>query len=579
MRRERAELWANILHNIYSGEVALKTGNGTEFEPQHELIDPFNDLNFESPTFHACTDAHGKYETLRFTLRLSPINHSYMEKIETGAYSGPPPPEALQAYSTYLHETVHWWQHVGSTSGMLLSLSYLGQCHANIEDLKEVIAKIGPKKSLKRYADNVLLTEGQAAQQKLAAANNAVNNALDIEYYKLYALDPRKNAKKLVEQKHFEAVGYQYFIAYGQLIGMISAALDPDFKQIPNMTSWDTEILRLISEKAEGFYHGSNIRLPATGMRAIYEGQARFTQLQFLDAMLSPRFTVAEWRSKGFMADVYGEAFDCFLRLLGIDEPTHLDDPAVALFLLVCDLSINPTRGFPFDVETFEDFIVDVDVGVRFTNLCFAAKKLPHLHSAIVDYSKEEYASVADELTQAVGYDHPLAALKEINKFATVLEEGRKMIEDQRTFAYPAENLTVRFLVSHFLAFSQDRYLHPEFFCWPGIWKSRAGLGDRATTLWLKHLAPFGDRGDKEGVYPRKWPNRDDSIIMKTFHDFFGTMAIYDLTRQWILYDGPFVKDFRWLMENYDQEQVDKWANDSFSKVYGVNLSDFELVV
>jgi hypothetical protein len=36
------------------------------------------------------------------------------------------------------------------------------------------------------------------------------------------------------------------------------------------------------------------------------------------------------------------------------------------LFLLICDLSINPTRGFPLDIEMFEDLIVDIDPGARF---------------------------------------------------------------------------------------------------------------------------------------------------------------------------------------------------------------------
>ena len=62
------------------------------------------------------------------------------------------------------------------------------------------------------------------------------------------------------------------------------------------------------------------------------------------------------------------------------------------------------------------------------------------------------------------------------------------------------------------------------------------------------------------------------------FEQFYGTMSLYDLTRQWILKDGPFVCDFEWLSENYSQEHADAWANDSFRQVYGVNLSDFEVL-
>lgn len=55
-------------------------------------------------------------------------------------------------------------------------------------------------------------------------------------------------------------------------------------------------------------------------------------------------------------------------------------------------------------------------------------------------------------------------------------------------------------------------------------------------------------------------------------------MALHDLTRQWIVSDGPFVCDFRWLSENYDQAHAEAWGNDSFQKAYGVTLDEFEFV-
>jgi hypothetical protein len=65
---------------------------------------------------------------------------------------------------------------------------------------------------------------------------------------------------------------------------------------------------------------------------------------------------------------------------------------------------------------------------------------------------------------------------------------------------------------------------------------------------------------------------------MRMFEQFYGTMAVYDLTRQWILLDGPFKIDFRWLAENYDQAGAEEWANDCFKQVFGVLLDDFKIV-
>jgi hypothetical protein len=96
--------------------------------------------------------------------------------------------------------------------------------------------------------------------------------------------------------------------------------------------------------------------------------------------------------------------------------------------------------------------------------------------------------------------------------------------------------------------------------------------------IWLRHLSLFSDRGDKNGVYPRRRPNRTENAVRNTFDQFYGTMALYELTRQWILKDGPFVCDFRWLAENYDQARAEAWGNQTFKQVYGVTLDDFEIV-
>lgn len=65
---------------------------------------------------------------------------------------------------------------------------------------------------------------------------------------------------------------------------------------------------------------------------------------------------------------------------------------------------------------------------------------------------------------------------------------------------------------------------------------------------------------------------------MRTFKQFYGTMALYELTEQWILRDGPFKCDFSWMSDNYNKETFLDWANDTFKQVFGVNLSDFSIM-
>ena len=153
-----------------------------------------------------------------------------------------------------------------------------------------------------------------------------------------------------------------------------------------------------------------------------------------------------------------------------------------------------------------------------------------------------------------------------------------KLMDEYRTFEYEPMNLPIRVFLSHFVALCQDKIERPEFFCWTGAYMAGDKNNKDVRDIWLRHLSLFSDRGDKPGVYPRKWPNRAEKAVMDTFQRFYGTMALYDLTRQWLLKDGPFVCDFRWLVENYDQKHAEAWGNESFKKTYGVTLDDFEVI-
>ena len=547
--------------------------------PDHVLLDPEDDGFGPSPTFEACLNAHGMYETMRFVLRLSPRNHELMESLELGEASvAEISSEALQAYATYVHETVHWWQHVGSTSGLIFSLSYLAQCHSSLAQLREVLATYGPKKSLKTWTDRELIEEGHSAQARLAAANIAVNNALDVEYYKIYAHDPVRNVRWLIDQRHFECVGHGYHMVYGQLVGMLSDTADEDFAVIPDARAWDAEFARLARDEVEGYFHGSSVHVPPVGLHAIYEGQARFIQLQFLSRTRAGAPSYEDWRKMGFLSGIYVEAFDQFLYLSQSGQPESLDDPLIGLFLLVCDLAINPTRGFPIDIESFEEFVTDVDVGVRFTRLSLATRAHPHLRAAIRDFSQKEYIEVSEVLTGATGYDHPLAALNEIARWVAAAPRIQRLMAEYETFEFDPMNMPLRVFFSHFIAFALDKLEHPEFFCWPGAQMVGTNVNAGTMTLWLKHLSLFTDRGDKRGVYPRRWPGRDERAIQHMFEQFYSMTTLYDLTRQWILRDGDFICDFDWLSSEPSDERAWAWADAIFQQAYGVALSDFEIV-
>ena len=116
-----------------------------------QLLSSANQMPIASADLSATLNAHGLYNAFQFVLRLSPAVHQKISELPAGIVSSREIGfDGAQAFSTYLHETIHWWQHAGSTYGLMRSLSYPTQAHSNSKYLKELITKIGFKKPLNR---------------------------------------------------------------------------------------------------------------------------------------------------------------------------------------------------------------------------------------------------------------------------------------------------------------------------------------------------------------------------------------------------------------------------------------------
>lgn len=231
-----------------------------------------------SETFGATLDAHGIYNTTEFVVRLSPRTHDLVDALTRKDLAGHDINDLFQAYSTFVHETIHWWQHVGSTTGLIFSLSYPAQVTANLQQLATVVRTIGPRKSLKRWAEDFQRHHPGEMPESLQAANAAVNTALDIGFYRRFLLSPL-DAPMLYDNPYFESVGHAYRIAYSDTVQAIIESCDFGPDVLPAPRSWQDRFDRLVEARHENFYHGSPIRRAKVGIHGLFEGQARFSQL------------------------------------------------------------------------------------------------------------------------------------------------------------------------------------------------------------------------------------------------------------------------------------------------------------
>jgi hypothetical protein len=530
--------------------------------------------------FRATINAHGLYNTQQFVLRLSPRIHRLLSSRLSGVTTSKSVSlELAQAMSTYLHETVHWWQHIGSTYGLLFTLNYPVQAHANYNHLRELVEQDGFRKSILLRSIELITGKLATIHTPGANANATVNNHFDLLAFRAFTLGPEA-AKAVIKRDLFKSVGHAFHMTYGNTLSVLSSTVDPEFSTIPHPREWADGFQSLTDRKAEGYHDGSPVGIWPLGSLEIFEGHARFAQIQYLSFGCGHRLNWDDFSEAGMLNGVYVKAFNQFLKLTESDWPSHVDDPLIGLFLLVCDLAINPGRGFPFSIDPdYQTFISDVNPGARFCRFCrLIALKHPSMKRAITKYSREEYEEFSTRLSlEAKQFPTMLVA----KTFAEWFEKSGPLAglrNEFEKYEFKPLNYVVRHLFAHFLSFQQAKWRTPEFFCWPGAWMA----GDRvsATTMQLfeQQSALFVDKEEDDGVFPRLQSNREESVVHEVFGTFYQNAVIYDLVNQWIVEKGPFRYEMSWLSTSSSPERATEYMRSSFRAAFGLDTESVEVV-
>lgn len=527
--------------------------------------------------FNAIINAHGLYDGLRFVVRLSPRVHDLIATLPNGiGFRSGISQEQVQAFSTYLHETIHWWQHIGSTCGFMLSLSYPLQTHANLHHLRPFLEQVGPVKSILEYGKEQ--TGKSILGTPAGLANTIINNQFDIEAYRLIATNPDR-AKPLINDKMFESVGHVYQIALANGVFALASTFDRDFGLLPDPRTWESEYRKLRSSRKPGFYYGSPVTLSPIGAYHIFEGQARFAQLQYLHFASEGRFDWEDAKQAGMMSPIYTAAFDGFLAQSGLEHPSTIDHPVVGLFMLICDIAINPGEGFPLSVWSPTTFISDVDPGMRFLHLSAAVRLFcPETASAIINYDSIEYEEVSNTLCKALKFFSPMENCTAVNRLIEHGPSFRECLALHDVGKATELNMPIQLLFGQFASFIRDKARFPQILCWPGAAMAGPHANEASMGVFSRQSPLFIDRSEDGMIVPVIRGGLDEADVRKTFQEFYGGYALYDLTRQWITAPGPFEYDYRWLQPNGSREQVKQWVDDGFAKTYGVAPDMFQIL-
>lgn len=523
-------------------------------------------------------NAKGSYNTLDFVVRLRPDVHQSLEKygntldfVEVRSW------DSIQAFSTYLHETIHWWQHVGTTAGLMLSFLQPAHAHMNRKLLDELLGRFGAVKPLFLLAEDLLDSDSQDG-----TLNAVLNNWHDLEFFRKLALDPSRLVEGVAKDPYFHSVGHSYQMAIGATSWLIGATLDPNYEVLPNPKDWESAMEMLRNSRKPGFYRGSPIEVPMLGLKQIFEGQARFAQLQYLYCGSNRKLTWDDVRRLGMLEGIYVQAFNSFLELVGKKWPEAIDDSLVSLFLLICDLSLSPAEGLFLPMTDPSSLIWSTDPGWRFMFLCGIAKRNgDDFLNSILECSADEYWRVSEILCAGLISPSPRALAETIVNWADNHENWIAVAAEGRTFDFQPGNYPIRVLLSRFIQFQRDKLVSPHFFCWPGMCMTTdQKVIDPANALRLfnEHEALFLNKPEDLDVYPRLVKGVDEAKLQGLVDDFYAWVSMYELTRQWLVQRGEFQYDLGWLTSKFSNDEIKQWVDENFKLATGFYPDGFEII-
>jgi len=457
----------------------------------------------------------------------------------------------------------------------MLSFAYPAQAHVNHRHLLTILRKCGPQKSLKTFLE---VNHDRLDDDTRRCLNIVLNNWHDVEFNRQIILNSSATPK-LAQDPFFDSVGHALEIGLAHTIWMLAGTFDEGFRCMPDIRRWEQLFDELRDQKVTGYYYGSPINLPPIGARHIFEGQARFSQMQYLHVASGMRLSWNDFRKMGMLSTPYISAFQVFLDWSKADWPDSVLDPVVNLFLLTCDLAINPSDGFPSDIRHVESFIESIDPAFRFLWFARQVHERPSMRAAINRCTRDEYVEIAGELAQSLVCETPVDIAQRVSSWPQIVPNIAALLDEERRFSFADENLPVRVLFSQYLRFSEDRVRRPEFFCWPGLrFVSAPGMDvnlRESKTLFHRHEPMFFASIDGE-VRPTLRPGKDESNIYDTFNSFYAWGATYDMVKQWTVNDGPFKYDYAWLNPANSRVDVRRWAERQFKNAFGVDAAAFQ---
>ena len=537
-------------------------------------LDYYND--FRTPVFHASSavtsaedvknNLMGQFDPLwgGLLLRDDILKELDYQRGELARSSlEEPGTSVILPFSTHLHEYIHWWQHIGTTSGFIYGLSIPVQALATTAYLIECGRQV--LKPLIHNVTNKLPVEHPAWL--------AILRWSEIEYGATFMLSPRTVIHLLKTAKFYESIGHSMLLLYLNSIAALARIADHNYCGLPPALDWIDLYEHFNRTAKPGFSPLEIIDVPL-GMKELQEAQARLSELQYLDLSYQS-ISWAEVKTGEKLSGIYGTALNYYFKHGNLSEPTSVHDPKINLFLVLCDIALNPDEGYPNLISDDGNFVYRTHPGIRFMKLCRILAENQDVLKLLENLSLKSYQAVCEIFCRKAGWATPIEVFERVLTVFAKIDGLEELNSKEDLGDFGEIDVPLWFFLSQHRSFLETKSQVPHFFCWSGsflCFEENNTEAACAQEVLSWHLPPLMGTLDK-GINTANLPQMTEDLQAKFINGYFATQVQYDLVRQWISKRGDFVFRYQWKPRLNNAEL--KSCLNNFKLNFG--LSPFEL--
>jgi hypothetical protein len=469
-----------------------------------------------------------------------------------------------------IHETIHWWQLIGTTTGLFHASCINIQSNILTSLLKTWIHDYEPKKSAFLAFRDAL---ARKAEPELHLLYNIVGRWMDLEFWSAL-MAQRSAAYRIADKPFFESSGKTLLRAAFYSLHQLLSLGGNDMHRSHWFNNWLDHVEQLSHEQHVNFSSIGILqdRKLTIGGNEIFEGQARLTEMQYLHSLTRGRLDFSALEKLNYLRGKYGKALQEFIRISGLPWPTNSLCPSVGLYLLACDLALNPPIPYPVEMANITDIVEHCHPGIRFLSICEKISQNPSKWFQSFRYTYEVHC----EFTAALEPSPYSFSISEIAgqcvDFWMRLPDLNDIINGQIDKALELPSTPLKLLLRKHVLLMREKQKSPHLFCWYGALFIEVIFRKFGFVRYGPPLISIGQTGQIFGSpsLNEGKANNPENIL----YNLLISQGMNDLVRQWISKPGLFLYNYDWI----DPREPEAFWRDALgnylTKMYGIKPDD-----